>query len=114
MYIPGRLRTASRPSRTWMADASYSTPLGGSGIAAAGTDSGTDGSGVSSLTRTSSSGSGRPEGHLRPGADMDRAACTRARGLDVHDSRFRAALHAYTLGVGASVDEIRPQTAREG
>ena len=29
--MPGRLRTASRPSSTWIAEASYSTPLGGSG-----------------------------------------------------------------------------------
>src|SRR5262245_59922236 len=27
MYMPGRLRTGSRPSRTWMADASYSVNL---------------------------------------------------------------------------------------
>src|SRR3954453_4157420 len=31
MYMPGRLRTASSPSRTWIAEASYSTPLGGTG-----------------------------------------------------------------------------------
>src|SRR5437868_5972294 len=34
MYIPGRLRTASSPSRTWISSASYSgamAPLAGSG-----------------------------------------------------------------------------------
>ena len=85
--MPGRLRTASRPSRTWIAEASYSTPLGGSGNAAAGTDSGTDGSGVSSLTRTSSSGSGRPVGHRRSGLTWIGPRADGARGLDVHDSR---------------------------
>src|SRR4051794_40988422 len=55
MYMPGRLRTASRPSRTVIAEASYSTPLGGSGTPMGAGDS-VFCSGVSSLTRTSSSG----------------------------------------------------------
>src|SRR5471032_1724622 len=31
MYMPGRLRTASRPSRIWMEDAPYSSVLAGTG-----------------------------------------------------------------------------------
>ena len=29
MYMPGRLRTASRPSSTWIAEASYDVPAAG-------------------------------------------------------------------------------------
>src|SRR6476661_1069475 len=36
MYMPGRLRTASRPSRTWMAEASYDEGSVRSGTAGAG------------------------------------------------------------------------------
>src|SRR5690242_3416354 len=36
MYMPGRLRTASRPSRTWIAEASYAGESGvGTGAAGA-------------------------------------------------------------------------------
>src|SRR6266516_501495 len=32
MYMPGRLRTASRPLRTWMLPSLYSAPLGASDV----------------------------------------------------------------------------------
>src|SRR5881227_2556309 len=97
MYIPGRLRTASRPSSTVIADASYATPLGGSGAGWVGTDGesgwGTSGSSDSSITRTSSSGPGPPRVERRAGDHMEPAAAGKHATVDVHDSRLRPAFH---------------------
>src|SRR4051812_26678546 len=97
-------------------------PLGGSGVVRAGAVGVSDGasawesvdwtsgSGVSSLTRTSSSGP-RP---ARCGPSSRGVHGTGrgwvARALDVHDSRFRAAFHDPTPALGGSVDEMWPQT----
>src|SRR3954469_6489486 len=117
MYMPGRLRTASRPSSTWIADASYSTPLGGSGTGADAGDStlasGRDCSGVTSLTRTSSSGPRPLEGSARGRIWHGSGRVPTARGLDLHDTGSGAAFHAAVPRTGTSVDEIRPQAARK-